>query len=213
MEYFLLFLKRPSLNNDQKKVEWRHIFIILFSFYLVMLPIGFFIKLMNSFFNISQKHLSFDILHKILLAVVIAPIVEELLFRILLVINKRNLIIFSFTSLILSAYSLLKAHYYYSVILLILSILAVTFSTKEIGIRNMTTKYYSIYFYAIAIFFGFVHFTNYDGISGFLYLWIPFLVLPQFLMGVFLGYVRLSFGIIYSILVHSVINLIAIGSL
>ncbi len=213
MEHFLQFLKRPTANNDRKKIEWLHFFALLFSFYLVMLPIGFFIKSMNSVFCISQKNLSLEILPKILIAVAIAPIVEELFFRLLLIVNKRNLLLFSLMSLLLSIYSLFKVHYYQSIVLFILSTFAVILSAKDAGFKKMATRYYPIYFYAIAIIFGLGHFTNYNGITGFLYLWIPLLVLPQIIMGLYLGYIRVNYGIIYSILFHMIINLIAVGSI
>ncbi|HQG72456.1 MAG: CPBP family glutamic-type intramembrane protease [Tenuifilum sp.] len=213
MSHFIEFLKKPYIVNKQNKIDWKYFFTLLFSYYLILLPVGVFIKIINSIFNITQKQVNLELFPKIVLALFIVPIIEELLFRLILIINKRNLIIFSSITLILSTYNLLKSNYYFSIILFTLSILAVLFLSRSFEIRSIITKYYSIYFYAIAIIFGLMHFKNYNGIDGFLYLWIPFLVFPQILMGAFFGYIRIKFGIIYSIIFHMIINLFAIGTI
>ncbi|MEW5846829.1 MAG: CPBP family glutamic-type intramembrane protease [Bacteroidota bacterium] len=213
MSDFIQFIKKPYIENKQHKIVWKYFFTLLFSYYLILLPVGFFIKIINSIFNITQKQLNLELLPKIVLALFIGPIIEELLFRLILIINKRNLIIFSSLAIILATYSLLKSNYFYSIILFTLSILVVSSLSKSLEIRSIITKYFSAYFYAITIIFGLMHFKNYNGIEGFLYLWIPFLVFPQILMGVFFGYIRIKFGIIYSIIFHMIINLLAIGTI
>ena len=211
MSHFIEFLKKPYIVNKQNKIDWKYFFTLLFSYYLILLPVGVFIKIINSIFNITQKQVNLELFPKIVLALFIVPIIEELLFRLILIINKRNLIIFSSITLILSTYNLLKSNYYFSIILFTLSILAVLFLSRSFEIRSIITKYYSIYLcnYNVCL----MHFKNYNGIDGFLYLWIPFLVFPQILMGAFFGYIRIKFGIIYSIIFHMIINLFAIGTI
>jgi len=61
-------------------------------------------------------------------------------------------------------------------------------------------------FYLTAMFFGYVHFTNFSGEMK--WYWIPFLIVPQFMMGLVMGYARLRFGILSSIMLHALNNLI-----
>jgi hypothetical protein len=61
-------------------------------------------------------------------------------------------------------------------------------------------------FFLTAVFFGFVHFTNFSGEIN--WFWIPVLVLPQLVMGLLLGYIRLRYGMWSNILLHAVNNLL-----
>jgi len=61
-------------------------------------------------------------------------------------------------------------------------------------------------FYITAMIFGYVHFTNFTGEMK--WFWIPFLIMPQFMMGLVMGYARLRFGMTANILLHAVNNLI-----
>ena len=54
--------------------------------------------------------------------------------------------------------------------------------------------------------FGYVHFTNFSGDMK--WFWIPFLILPQFVMGLVMGYSRLRFGMLSNIMLHAVNNLV-----
>lgn len=71
-------------------------------------------------------------------------------------------------------------------------------------------KYFKITFYISAILFGFVHITNFDITTNILLL-SPILVLPQILLGCYLGFIRVKFGLLWSILLHAAYNGILIG--
>lgn len=60
-------------------------------------------------------------------------------------------------------------------------------------------------FYAFALAFGYVHLFNFE-ISLNIILLSPILVLPQILLGFFLGYLRLKFGLLYAIILHALYN-------
>jgi len=61
-------------------------------------------------------------------------------------------------------------------------------------------------FYASAMIFGYVHFSNFSG--NMQWYWIPLLIIPQFMMGLVMGYARLRFGMYSNIALHAVNNLI-----
>jgi len=74
-------------------------------------------------------------------------------------------------------------------------------------------KQFKYVFYAFALVFGFVHITNYE-LTPSVLLFSPILVSPQICLGLFLGYLRVRLGLIYSILFHMTFNaVLAIPSL
>lgn len=68
-----------------------------------------------------------------------------------------------------------------------------------------TAKSFKIGFYVLTLLFGFVHITNFDLTTSVLLL-SPILVLPQLLVGSYFGYVRVRFGLQWSILLHGSYN-------
>ena len=57
----------------------------------------------------------------------------------------------------------------------------------------------------LRLLFGFVHITNFDFTTSVLLL-SPILVLPQLLVGGYFGYIRVRFGLQWSILLHGSYN-------
>ena len=70
--------------------------------------------------------------------------------------------------------------------------------------------YFPIMFYILTLVFGFYHITNFE-ITTTILLLSPFLVAPQIIVGSLLGYVRIKFGLIWSMIFHACYNLILIG--
>ena len=118
-------------------------------------------------------------------AVVIAPLFEELMFRLILKFRSNFLILWPLQLLILlqrdNKINLLKT------------------------IRNFWDKFYGWIFYLITIVFGLVHILNFEPSLN-IYLLAPVLVAPQILIGINLGYLRIRFGLIWSILFHAFHN-------
>jgi hypothetical protein len=69
--------------------------------------------------------------------------------------------------------------------------------------KNKTT--FRIAFYVLAIVFGLVHLSNFPMTKNVL-LFAPILVLPQILLGGYLGFIRVRFGLIWSIALHAAYN-------
>jgi hypothetical protein len=65
-----------------------------------------------------------------------------------------------------------------------------------------------VVFWAVVLLFGLIHLDNYDLELIPWYLYLP-TVLPQLIGGVFLGVVRLRFGFLWAVLLHSSYNLVA----
>ena len=66
-------------------------------------------------------------------------------------------------------------------------------------------KYFKIVFYTFALVFGFIHLSNFEITTNVLLL-APILVAPQIILGGYLGFIRVRFGLIWSILLHASYN-------
>ena len=64
---------------------------------------------------------------------------------------------------------------------------------------------FKIFFYLFAILFGFVHLFNFTITQNVLIL-APILVAPQILLGCYLGFIRVRFGLLWSIALHACYN-------
>jgi membrane protease YdiL (CAAX protease family) len=60
-------------------------------------------------------------------------------------------------------------------------------------------------YYGFAILFGYVHIYNY-GITTNVLLLSPILIAPQIILGLYLGYLRVKLGLLYSVLLHGLYN-------
>jgi membrane protease YdiL (CAAX protease family) len=67
-------------------------------------------------------------------------------------------------------------------------------------------KSFKIAFYIFTFLFGFVHISNFEITTNVLLL-APLLVLPQIILGGYLGYIRVRFGLQWSMLLHGTYNL------
>ena len=66
-------------------------------------------------------------------------------------------------------------------------------------------KYFKKVFYLFAIIFGLVHLSNFQ-ITPYVILFTPILVAPQIILGGYLGFIRVRFGLQWSILLHACYN-------
>ena len=67
--------------------------------------------------------------------------------------------------------------------------------------RAVWNKYFSAIFYSSTIIFGLIHSFNYP-INLFVILFLPIIVLPQFITGFLIAYMRVRYNFIYGLLLH-----------
>jgi len=89
--------------------------------------------------------------------------------------------------------------------LLMIFLMTISHRTLE-NIGRLIDRLFPYIFYASAMIFGYVHFSNFTGDMK--WFWIPLLIIPQFMMGLVMGYARLRFGMLSNIMLHAVNNLI-----
>lgn len=220
----LLSGKVVSSRNQfyQRLIEFIRIFLLalLLSFVSAFIILAFFEifnieKPVNIFLNsVRQK----TWVYQIGLACLSAPIVEELQCRLWLKYSRINFATFSgiwlfyFFKRVIVGFGLFGEHDNTSLAIgLSLIVMAMVYSylhennTINNRLERFWQKYYKVIFYVSVIGFGFLHTTNFDLRFSTMML-IPIITLPQTSLGFMLGYVRLKYGFLYGILLHSAFN-------
>ncbi len=207
MTRLLTYLKNPIYcKNKKPKANY---FLFLIVLYIgTTIPIASFAFLTLKFFNIEHSIFTDLTTNKILIGVFLAPIYEEVLFRSLLKFKKQNLILFISLIIVLIGYYVFRSEVEFvigfSIFLIIVILITGLYSRKNI--ENFISKKFKYFFYASAIIFGLLHATNF---TGNVYLIIGFSFIlggPQIILGLILGFIRMKYGLIYSILFHFIIN-------
>lgn len=160
------FFKKPVLKKDSnthlnyRLKKFFHLLIISVITAITIMPLFSLIEatgLVN-----MEEHAMEEIMKSLskpmifLLAVVIAPLFEELIFRAPITLFKKP-------------------------------------------------KTFKISFYLFAIIFGFIHITNFNITTNVLLL-SPILIAPQIILGTYLGFIRVRFGLLWSIALHASYN-------
>ena len=153
-----------------------------------------------------------------MLIVFVIPLIEEVIFRLLLKVNKINV------SISLSLWLLLLIKngkitevnfnnyeiYFKLFIVILFGLILYKLALSDKIVRYLATKE-KVLFYFSVLSFGLVHITNIKEFHWQLSLFYPFFVLPQIFMGYFIAKLRIEQGFIWGLLFHVVIN--AIGSI
>ncbi|MEM9391304.1 MAG: CPBP family glutamic-type intramembrane protease [Bacteroidota bacterium] len=195
-EFYLLRQFAASPCDDRvSAISNNEILKRVFALIAIELPIMFVIVLITA---LVEELTSFDLgdhkleeIYKespiffILSGVILAPIIEEFFFRFF--------ITFRF------------AFYFILPLRLVYGSLGIARKIRLFRIRKTWEKAFPYVFYLSVAAFGLVHITNFEDYKS--YLWaIPFLTLPQLVIGVFLGYTRIRYGFRWSILFHALHN-------
>lgn len=173
--------------------------------------------------NLIDVSIQKNLLSTIVAAVIVAPILEELIFRGWL--GKNRLVLagsFFLVLCILGLFLLPKISLgglygiafgvSYMVMIFVLSLVILFSKHFRSNITNFVTNHFRLFFYLSAILFGMAHISNNTMLREFWYL-TPLFALPQLWGGLVLGYIRTRFGILYSILTHFINNLFAVSIL
>jgi len=205
-----------SLKEKLKEIVAFYIIKLFISTFLILI-IELLFKINNDAVqSFSQNHHPFIVL---LLGAFLAPLVEEAMFRLSIIFKPIFLAVSIglFTLTILSRIEdvgILKFNettYYRYGLGIVVSILVFYFSKKyQLIIKDFWQKNFRWIYYFSAITFGFFHFSNFD-LAPSSFLLIPILTLPHTIGGLFFGYIRIKHGFIYSLIFHSLNNLISLS--
>ena len=149
------------------------------------------------------------------LVVILAPLVEELIFRLILVPKRRNIAIFTFvfSFLILNkTYYVNKIDWLLLVSLVVsglLSFLVFKLLKRNSKIETAIGKRQKIITMVSVVLFGLLHIANIENLHWELALLYPVYALPQMILGYVSSVQRLKLGFVWGLLFHSMINLMA----
>lgn len=213
--FFFQYLKKPFHISFNRKMNFYELLLLGGAYVLCVFFIGGIIKIYCIITHIQPTAGHLDIANDTflssLLIVVLAPIKEEIQFRLLLRPKKPNLLLFNVvmlsTSLIFVYFEKWQQAIVYLIITALFSVFFVFFKKQ---IKLLYSKYFTFIFYFSASLFALLHVNNYDGNSLYIKLGILILVAPQFISGVIMAYFRVNYGLKYAILFHMVNNFIAL---
>ncbi|WP_373520595.1 type II CAAX prenyl endopeptidase Rce1 family protein [Aquiflexum sp.] len=209
--HYLKHIFQSSRIQKFKGNNWEKAFLVLGLYLLIDVFLGFtsWYGLICIFPIIEEAdQLEIDSFKEaIILAVILAPLFEETMFRLFLKFSRARFNI----SLLLISLSFFAFSGVAGSVMLILWLVQ--------GIMMLDRRYYiivqyfwlrnrKVIFWLVVLFFGLIHLDNYDLDMIPWYLYFP-TVLPQLIGGVFLGIVRIRFGFLWAILLHASFNFVA----
>lgn len=210
---FLDFVKNPSyINQNTTMVLHEKVSFIkqLLKFkgllLIVILPLMLFTKHLTGAVSDDLR----DTWTTYLSIVMIAPILEELIFRYGLRYSKTILAcLIWFPVYWITKHTVPQNILPLAIGLSFILILIIRFAMKpfDVQLEKLWIRGFPFLFHVFAITFGLIHLSNYSNISNY-FLAIP-LVCSQFVSGYVLGFVRMKFGLVYSMGLHSVWNFFA----
>ena len=214
MKKLLSFIINPNLDQGYEKANvWIFIFIIT-----SILIFDVFFILGISFFNFENINTSSGGLEfyknkwfLYLIPCLLVPVVEELSCRLFLkksLINSYiSLSLITFISILLFQNRKIYTLDWYVLNTLVFSfVIWISLFSFRKYLANIKIPDRTI-FYASAVLFSLLHLSNYSFQINELPKYL-FLIIPQFFSGLLYGYIRVSNGITYSILLHSLHNTI-----
>lgn len=192
-----------------------HIILVIISVILIYSIDYFIVKTLeypsiSELFRKSKKNIDKWGLFKI---IILAPIIEEIIFRLLLKPNAYKVYIFSFImSFFILHGSFFSIELDYKFLKSIIISCLIIFLLYYFNIGNILSviikKNINLFIFISISIFGIIHIFNIDKLYWELALFYPIYVLPQFLLGYFITDLRIKSGFIWGILFHSIINLI-----
>lgn len=148
-----------------------------------------------------------------LVVLIISPIVEELGFRLFLIPNRINIsislsILLYFLSYFIFPFFMYEINIYLLIpLILFIILLLLTIKSSITNLLNSFIKnHFKIIFYSSTLIFTLIHLNNFWIEKGHI-IWLPLVFLPYLMLGLVFGYIRVLFGIKYSILLHFIYNL------
>ena len=212
---FIRFIKKPELSTPVS-LKLRQIIVLFLKsiflyFIFILISVLFFVPL--SLFDLIPE-LPKRQLSDSLWIIAVAPVIEEMVFRLPL----KNFFTNIFISIAILFFVFVKKNVgipLAAIIALLIILIPHIIKSKnkvEEKIKRFVSNYYTYFFYFITFLFGFLHLSNLTNLTASHYIVSPVIVLYQILLGLYLGYLRVRYktGIIYSILIHATFNSIPI---
>lgn len=221
---FFRFLRSPKQEAEKEFTAFEKVRVLLYSFILILVGAAISITIRNNFEQLQlikeYKNMAIPLPHEkdifiYLKVIFIGPLVEEMAFRKSLIFSKRNFALslsflsFLFLSEVFSSSYELNTALLVKILtgaLLYFFCVAYIRKDKEFMLANAFEKHYGKVFYATAIAFGYLHLFNYGSISLEILMASPVLVLMFIIYGIVFGYVRVTLGFSWALVLHMILN-------
>ena len=207
MNDFFKFLSRPNFSGEFRKPSIADLFLPFILYLVFAIPLGVVLFIISGLLEVSPKLLQLNLQERIIYGILLTPLIEEIFFRLIYVFKKKNLYIVIFSSLCLITVFIIRSEfhkvYLFLSIFFFVVLLLLSFKTSSAFFEN----HFKLFFYALAVLFAVLHIFNFSGIDSVKHLLIIFLVIPQFVLGIILGYLRINYGFLYAVGFHTIINL------
>ncbi|WP_299104062.1 hypothetical protein [uncultured Tenacibaculum sp.] len=222
LKELLDFLLKPkpsqvSLNIEKKLKNILKVYVYYFIFLLIVMGTCFYVLDIQEQNLVAEKIKKWSVLKTLVYGVVMVPLLEELMFRLPMIYQKKNFVIavfigtFFFFSAILFNQGLLDFSKN-TFERLLLSAFVTSLFYCFIRVNNEKTRLFwknnfSIIFYFLTLLFALLHVFNIVEIKN-AYL-IPILILPQLSSGLLIGFFRVKYGFIYGVIFHCLNNFVS----
>lgn len=222
LKRIISFSKKPKYEaaevSGKEKLKTFFITFVI-NIACTMVVVGLLTLVDKFIFDFSESHIAMEMFENFplwvvaVLGIIIAPFWEEAAFRLPLKYRKEVvnvLIALVITIAIILQYS--GAQHTYSIItsvlLLIVLLLFIFFNRRVTRFTEYLWKNkFPFVFYFFTIAFALIHISNFK-ISTPVLLLLPVLILPQFVVGFFIGYIRVRLGFFWGVLFHAIHNAI-----
>lgn len=210
MNIFLDFLRHPRYFRSSE-IDWKDFMQLYLYLVLIILIISPLLYLTKKYVDITEISLGYSAFSNFLLYILVAPVLEEIAFRLILKPTAGNIYFYALFCLSVFIAALLTHKFFLMIISLLIFLILMKISLHKRNIRRtqqLIIRNYFFFFYLTCLLFSVLHLLNYTHVCGRLLMVAPILILPQLISSGFLGFVRIKFGIIFAIIFHMLINLI-----
>lgn len=202
---FFKYISHPTIT-EIRKIKASHFIILLILNFILSACVILSTNYILQHANISKKRIDFTPF-MIFWGISIAPVFEEIFFRLNLRLTKKNCLILFITLSISIIIMILRNRIDLSILcgcaLCALIIAYVFFKRQGCLFYQNHFKYV---FWISCLLFGLSHSLNFTGNLVWIILLSPIICAPQIIAGAFMGYIRMNYGFIYAILFHMLIN-------
>jgi len=206
MQEIFLFLKQPSYNEDFRKFDIKIFLSLALIYFISVIPIGIILFFVSKLLDYQHKISFLTFEEKILYVLLLAPIIEEVFFRLIYIFTRRNLIILIVTTLGLLMFYIIKKNLISIILFSSLTLIYLIGFFYFQKYKDFFICHFKFWFYFIAVIFAILHIFNFFGITISNIIFAPLFVIPQLILGIILGYIRVTYGFIYTVFFHMVIN-------
>ena len=215
MKTFFQYIRNPASVEAIDPFTVRIYFRIMGMVFLLTFLTTLVVMALNRFVPLPLRmNPRIDSLQIFLIIVIIGPLIEEILFRLNLVVTKINCALFAavLITILMKIFFFQRGQYY--VFLAVIPLFPLIFySLRKVEypfdfIEGFVKSNFKYVFHMLAITFGMFHLFNYEAVYWWMILLFPIITGPYIVTGYVLGYTRMRYGFSNGWLIHSSINFI-----